>query len=142
MSKTKSSHNLSATDKAFLSKFNNILSYTANTKKIDRVTGEMAPHTMPLRQLMALLEVAAHEGKNISDYEYAGDSKVAKSKNLRALTNRGARERQNGFNFVFFKESPDDSRHKEVYMTEEGKQFVSGLVELLKEFSSEYNKTK
>lgn len=128
---------LTAGDKASIKRFLNILTYTAETRKVDRLTGDEQPHTMPLRQLMALLEIAIKEGQLMNSYEMAGDSKSSRSKNLRALTNRGARERQNGFNFVYFQESLDDSRNKEVYLTDKGKEFIDGLAGMLKEFNND-----
>lgn len=131
-----------ATEKAYLTKFNRVLEFSNNTKKIDSATGEASPHSMPIRQLMGLLQVASQEGLWVDSYDAAGDNRITRSKNLRALTNRGARARQNGFNFLTFKESPEDSRRKEVYLTASGREFVRGIVGLLKEFENRHQADK
>lgn len=125
--------NLTATEKATLTRFLEVLDYASSTSKVDLNTGKEVPHKMPLTQLMTLIEVSTKEGLQMSAYKAMGNNKGTRTKTLRALSDRRGHDAQNGFGFIILQPDPTDMKTKNVFLTDKGRDFVKGLYKELQE---------
>lgn len=83
--------------------------------------------------LHALLIIASDEGCTVSDVQSKlGVTKAAASRNVHALGDQDNRRGdQAALNFISIKTDPVDIRRKRLYLTDKGRGFLNGLVDIL-----------